>query len=335
MTKLAVIIGRFQPFHNGHLHIFNQALKWSDNILVIVGSVNEPRTPKNPFTYQERCLLIKNCFDKTSNLTFEGVEDSKYNDRSWFLSVSSLIKKHITQNTEVRIFGFNKDKTSEYFEAKQLGFLCEPVEPFKTKDGILNATNIRKAYFENTYFNISCISPSTLEFLNDFQKTNDFTKLQAEYNYYKDYQNNTFPKTYITTDAVVIKDNKILLITRKRSPGKNLLALPGGFLNQKEWIADCCIRELVEETKLNVPKIALQGFLKNTKVFDDPSRSERGRVITFASLFDLTLYRKEISVFPNDDANGVGWYDIDEVILQRHLFFEDHLDIIKQMINIA
>jgi bifunctional NMN adenylyltransferase/nudix hydrolase len=51
---LAVFIGRMQPLHNGHVQNINNALEIADNVLVIVGSANQPRTPKNPFTASER-----------------------------------------------------------------------------------------------------------------------------------------------------------------------------------------------------------------------------------------------------------------------------------------
>ena len=60
MSKLdtIVFIGRFQPFHNGHLEVIRTALSKAKKVLVLVGSSNQPRTPKNPFTFEERRNMI-------------------------------------------------------------------------------------------------------------------------------------------------------------------------------------------------------------------------------------------------------------------------------------
>ena len=49
-----VFIGRFQPFHNGHKRVIDHALELSKKVIVLVGSVDQPRCTRNPFTFQER-----------------------------------------------------------------------------------------------------------------------------------------------------------------------------------------------------------------------------------------------------------------------------------------
>ena len=51
--KIGIIIGRFQPFHRGHLYLIKQALKQVDSIVIAVGSANI-NDEKNPFTFNER-----------------------------------------------------------------------------------------------------------------------------------------------------------------------------------------------------------------------------------------------------------------------------------------
>lgn len=43
MKDYCVFIGRFQPFHNAHLAIINNALKFSDNIIIVLGSKGKAR----------------------------------------------------------------------------------------------------------------------------------------------------------------------------------------------------------------------------------------------------------------------------------------------------
>ena len=56
--NLAVYIGRFQPYHNGHVKVIEDGLKIADRVLVLVGSSNSPRTEKNPFTFEERKEIL-------------------------------------------------------------------------------------------------------------------------------------------------------------------------------------------------------------------------------------------------------------------------------------
>jgi nicotinamide-nucleotide adenylyltransferase len=53
------VIGRFQPFHNGHLHLIRQILKETDEVVVVVGSAQLNYTFENPFTAGERVLMIR------------------------------------------------------------------------------------------------------------------------------------------------------------------------------------------------------------------------------------------------------------------------------------
>lgn len=54
-----LFIGRFQPFHNGHLAIIKQAFKVVDELLLVVGTVQISRTKDNPLTAEERKKLIE------------------------------------------------------------------------------------------------------------------------------------------------------------------------------------------------------------------------------------------------------------------------------------
>lgn len=57
--KKAAFIGRFQPFHKGHLTVIQDALKEFDKIIIGVGSSQESFTITNPFTAKERIRIIK------------------------------------------------------------------------------------------------------------------------------------------------------------------------------------------------------------------------------------------------------------------------------------
>jgi nicotinamide-nucleotide adenylyltransferase len=52
-------VGRFQPFHYGHLHAIQTILKECDELVLVVGSAQMSHDPDNPFTAGERIEMIR------------------------------------------------------------------------------------------------------------------------------------------------------------------------------------------------------------------------------------------------------------------------------------
>lgn len=58
-----LFIGRFQPFHKGHLATVKFALGKVDQLVIVIGSAQKNHEPKNPFTAGERVRMIKEALD--------------------------------------------------------------------------------------------------------------------------------------------------------------------------------------------------------------------------------------------------------------------------------
>lgn len=58
-----LFIGRFQPFHKGHLATVKFALGKVDQLVIVVGSAQKSHEQKNPFTAGERIRMIKETLD--------------------------------------------------------------------------------------------------------------------------------------------------------------------------------------------------------------------------------------------------------------------------------
>ncbi|MDY6764546.1 MAG: adenylyltransferase/cytidyltransferase family protein, partial [Halobacteria archaeon] len=51
-------VGRFQPFHRGHLHFTEEISTEVEGVIVGIGSAQESHTQHNPFTAGERVSMI-------------------------------------------------------------------------------------------------------------------------------------------------------------------------------------------------------------------------------------------------------------------------------------
>jgi 8-oxo-dGTP diphosphatase len=89
-----------------------------------------------------------------------------------------------------------------------------------------------------------------------------------------------FETPLLTVDCVVFDTDKVVLIRRGFEPFKNWYALPGGFVDIGESVEQACVRELKEETGLEIEinKLQLIG------VYSDPSRDPRRHTVSVAFL---------------------------------------------------
>ena len=106
------------------------------------------------------------------------------------------------------------------------------------------------------------------------------------------------------------------------------MALPVGFLNTNETTRQGAIRELKEETSIKLSKEVLISKIVGEKVFDHPTRSSRGRTVSFSFLLDLGLGDLP-KVKGDDDASKAFWLPINEIIQRENEFFEDHFYMIQ------
>ena len=93
--ELTVYIGRFSPFHMGHLAILRRALRTSKHVIVLVGSCGRARDLKNPVTFEERCEMIAAAargVNHTATLDVLPLRDYVYNDQKWITQVQQSVE---------------------------------------------------------------------------------------------------------------------------------------------------------------------------------------------------------------------------------------------------
>jgi nicotinamide-nucleotide adenylyltransferase len=59
MVNRGLYVGRFQPFHLGHLDAIKHALKEVDELVIVIGSAQYSHNANNPFTAGERLVMIR------------------------------------------------------------------------------------------------------------------------------------------------------------------------------------------------------------------------------------------------------------------------------------
>jgi len=62
MTR-GLFIGRFQPFHRGHLEVIKEMAIQVDKLIIVIGSAQASHTSKDPFTAGERHLMMSEALD--------------------------------------------------------------------------------------------------------------------------------------------------------------------------------------------------------------------------------------------------------------------------------
>jgi bifunctional NMN adenylyltransferase/nudix hydrolase len=333
---LAVLIGRFQPFHNGHLSLLTQALDLAPRVVVVLGSAFGARSPKVPFDWQECARMVQGAVPESERARILSVPVRDYFDEArWVAAVRSavaevLAEHHVAPPASTVLVGHFRDPTRDYLRAFPDWTLHVAEET-----PIRRASALRGAVFEHPEKGLADISgevpASTVRFLREWSARPSFEALRQEAAILREYDNAwsvaPYPPILVTVDCVVKCRDRVLLIQRGHSPGKGLLAVPGGFLEQRESTFQAALRELDEETHLAVPHATLQACLKGNDVFDRPDRSQRGRTITHGFFFDLGD-REPPPIRADDDAAAASWTPIDQLCASEDRFLDDHFQML-------
>ena len=367
-TDVTVYIGRFNPFHNGHAHVLRKALETSKLTIVLVGSSDQARSLKNPFTFLERKDMIHKWFHSqlavqhsqlwsSRAVVILPLRDYPYNDALWIRQVQRIVKQQILENFDISstpsisITGADRDESTWYLNAFPQ-WSQSLVQPYVQDSSIsVSATQIRDWLFGETVdlehvgqMN-RMIPKTTLSYLNKFSETSDYLQLAQEHAFVKKYRAGwdaaPYPPTFVTVDAVVVQSGHVLVVRRGAEPGKGLWALPGGFVNQQEKLRAAAIRELVEETGIRLAegkkakeltKQILNGSIRESATFDKPDRDLRGRTITTAFLFRLDDTKPLPKVKGMDDAADAFWIPINDALDMTDKWYADHNAILETMV---
>jgi len=130
----ALYVGRFQPFHKGHLEVIKHLTERFDYVIVGIGSSQYQDTSDNPFSSDERTKMIKDSLkqEKIKNYSIVFIPDI-HNPPKWVDHVTSIV-------SDFDIAVSNSDFIRGLFEDKE--FKTQETPKFNGKK--YSGTEIRK-----------------------------------------------------------------------------------------------------------------------------------------------------------------------------------------------
>jgi len=330
---VSVLIGRFQPFHKGHAALLAKALEAAPEVVVVLGSSLRARNAKNPFTWQERAAMITATLDPEARPRVRFIPMRDYYDGDqWAKAVEREVQSVYGKASRIALIGHLKDASSYYLELFPGWAYVEA-----GAQGDFSATELRRVFYEGTARDMALALESVPAALRgtftQWFDSQEFARMREEHLAVKESRKVWGTGPFITLDAVVQACGHILLVRRGRCPGKDLWAIPGGFLEPEERLLAGALRELEEETGLDLKRLPAGYELKAVAVFDHPDRSQRGRVITHAHHF-LLADSALPGVAGSDDAAEARWISIAELRGMENQFFDDHFHILDHFLSI-
>ena len=184
---------------------------------------------------------------------------------------------------------FNKDKIDLKYNLNKNMQLCELAHWYYL-DVLVNKYNLQKINFYTFLSNIF----TNKDMINEVNKISFFTNI---YNKYK--------KKIPTAGSIILYNNNICLVRIKNS---NMFGIPKGKKNGYETIYETAVREVLEETGIDISK-----HINDKNNFIEILRTK----------LYIINYPEKIEIFTNYDTREieeVKWFDFDFILKNQKLF---------------
>ncbi len=325
--KVGLVIGRFQPLHNGHVDLIQRAYEENDVVLVLVGSANELPNYKNPFPTEDRISMIEHEFPEYDRLHIKGL-DNYPSDNEWIEDVISRVNTIEEDPSKVTLYTSEKDE--DFYRANFL------YTTKVTESAGLNATDIRESIYNDGSKWMMKVSSFVEDFVDNWIVSGEWKRLRDEYflcttskataTSNHEYSNPIEPVCH----AMVIQGDKCLLVKRGGVRGHGQWALSGGFLENTETTRAGALRELKEETALDlltIPRAAEVAF-----AVEENMNGLSTRTIGFNYCYAVHP-DEEINVTAGDDAQEVAWFSVKDIVEGKIPLFYNHVTIIRRLVQ--
>lgn len=151
-----LFIGRFQPFHRGHLQVITNAARDFDEVIIGIGSSQYGNKLDNPFTSDERKLMIERSLDNSGvkNYNIILIPDI-HNPPKWVDHVLSIV-------SDFEIVITNNALTKRLFLEK--GYEVKETPLFNNED--FSGEEIRKRMINEEHWS-DCVPKEVEEIINE------------------------------------------------------------------------------------------------------------------------------------------------------------------------
>lgn len=114
-------------------------------------------------------------------------------------------------------------------------------------------------------------------------------------------------KPEVAVGALILKNQKVLLVKRNQPPSEDLWALPGGKVHLGETLQQAAKREILEEAGITI----IPG--RPIYSFDTIQTDQQGNVRFHYVIIDLFAEFKEGELKAGDDASEAGWFSLEDL----------------------
>ncbi len=164
--KHSFLVSRFQPFHNGHKSLVDKMLRESKYSTIILGSAQESRTQKNPFTADERINMIKNIYGDRKNLNIFTLDDI-HDDGRWYSYVMQKLDEKSRRFGKPEAFYCGGAEEGAWFDKGELKI--EILDRLKQNNKLkISGTEIRDMIRNNDESWKSYISEENVKYIENF-----------------------------------------------------------------------------------------------------------------------------------------------------------------------
>lgn len=116
-----------------------------------------------------------------------------------------------------------------------------------------------------------------------------------------------------TVALILNEKNELLVVRRKNEPGKDMLDLPGGFIDMDETGEEGMAREVKEETGLDATEVTYQFSFPNTYLYS-------GFLVHTLDMFFKVKVKSLAHIEAMDDAAAYYWIPLSEIDIEKFAF---------------
>ena len=128
MHKHGLAVMRCQPFHVGHNRLISRMMEECEKVTIVIGSIQEHGTARNPFSYNTRKKMIQNAWrshPRYDDLRIMGLQDIN-NAAEWAQYVIEFVNENTPFQNPVDAYYCGTDYDGHWFRSQKISLVVIP-----------------------------------------------------------------------------------------------------------------------------------------------------------------------------------------------------------------